>query len=97
MNKQERQTIWAKANDKDFADHLGEVAEQGQAAYWNQYLNWADGIAYCSPGDHRYCTVDQAAAVLRYQAKQLDGGWDSEQVQITFALFQRHAVLLEVA
>lgn len=42
----------------------------------------------------KYCTEKQVAALLRYQALQLNGEWDSKELDIMFQIAQRKFMVL---
>jgi len=44
--------------------------------------------------DKKYCTIKQVAALLRWQALQLNGEWDSEELDSIFKIAQKKFLVL---
>jgi len=42
----------------------------------------------------KYCTIKQVAALLRWQALQLNGEWDSEELDSIFKIAQKKFLVL---
>ena len=80
MTKGERQRIMALANDSSI-DWLA--------------VDFSELVGCGLPGfGKKYCTEKQVAALLRYQVLQLNGEWNSEELNTIFKIAQRKFIVL---
>lgn len=93
MRKDELKAAWQKAKDPEFARELGDhMSEHGMKSYWNNYVEWAVGLAV--DGVKRFATIEQVAAVIRYQCVQLNGGWDMVEWESLMGLLNKRVTCL---
>jgi len=93
MTKVELRQAWKLAKSTAFASEIKQVIESDTNTYWQDYLNWADGIAISR--ERRTATMEQVAAVIRYQCLRFNGSWDMEEWSQLMEILRRRVICLE--